>query len=91
MIFLKVLFDDRLEVKYVFLDISKAFDKVGHEGLIYKLRRNGICGNLIQLLLSLLDSKKQQVSLNGHCSLRCFINAEVPQDLILGSLFFLSV
>ena len=35
-----------LEVRGVFLDISKAFNKVWHEGLIYKSRHNGICGNL---------------------------------------------
>ena len=67
-------FDDGLEIRGVFLDISKAFDKVWHEGLIYKLRRNGICGNLLQLLISFLDSRKQQVFLNGQCSLWGFIN-----------------
>ena len=39
-------FDNDLEVRGVFLDISKAFDKVWHEGLILKLSRNGISGNL---------------------------------------------
>ena len=43
-------FDDGLEVRDVFLDITKAFDKVGHEGLISKLRRNHIFRNLLQLL-----------------------------------------
>ena len=35
-------FDDGLEVRSVFLDISKAFDKVWHEGVIFKLEQNGI-------------------------------------------------
>ena len=34
-------FDDGLEVRGVFFDISKAFDKVWHEGLIYKLKQKG--------------------------------------------------
>ena len=51
-------FDDGFETRGVFLDISKAFDKVWHERHICKLRRNGICGNLLQLLISFLDSRK---------------------------------
>ena len=39
-------FDNNYEVRGVFLDISKAFDKVRHEGIIHKLKRNGISGNL---------------------------------------------
>ena len=35
-------FDDVFEVRSVFLDISKAFDKVWHEGIIFKLQQNGI-------------------------------------------------
>ena len=35
-------FDDGLEVRSVFLDISKAFDKVWHDGIIFKLIQNGI-------------------------------------------------
>ena len=61
-------FDDGLEVRGVFLDKSKGFDKVCNEGFISELRRNGICCNLLQLLISFLDSRKQQVLLNDQCS-----------------------
>ena len=44
-------FDDGSEVRGVFLDILKAFDKVWHEGLILKLSRNDIFGNVLYLLL----------------------------------------
>ena len=40
-------FDNGLEVRNVFLDISKAFDKVWHEGLIFKLKQKGISSHLI--------------------------------------------
>ena len=39
-------FDKGLEVRGIFLDISKAFDKVWHDGLIFKLRQNGISGDI---------------------------------------------
>ena len=42
----------------VFLDISKAFDKVWHEGLLLKLSLNGISGNLVKLLLDFLYCRK---------------------------------
>ena len=42
-------FDVGLEVRSASLDISKAFDKVWHDGIIYKLSQNGISGNLLNL------------------------------------------
>ena len=42
-------FDVGLEVRSVFLNISKAFDKVWHDGIIYKLTQNGISRNLLNL------------------------------------------
>ena len=61
-------FDEGLEVKSVFLDISKAFDKVCHKGLLFKLSQNGISGNLLDLLSSFLSDRKQRVLLNGQTS-----------------------
>ena len=45
-----------LEVRGVFLDLSKAFDKVWHEGLLYKLKNNGINENALQLIKSFLHN-----------------------------------
>ena len=43
-------FDDDYEVKDVFFDFSKWFDKVWHKGLIFRLQENGISGNLLKVL-----------------------------------------
>ena len=48
-----------LEMRANFLDISKAFDKVWHEGLIFKLELIGISGNLLSLLKSFLSNSFQ--------------------------------
>ena len=71
-------FDDGFEVRGVFLDISKAFDKVWHEGLIFKLKQNGISGNLLNLLCDFLRNRKQRVLLNGQVSDWSDVTAGVP-------------
>ena len=43
-------FDEYDETRAVSLDISKAFDKVWHEGVLYKLKYNGISGNLLEFI-----------------------------------------
>ena len=78
-----------LEVHSVFLDILKAFDKVWHEGLIYKIRRCGVAGTLLLLLQSFLSNRKQRTVLNGQSSTWGNIQAGVPQGSILGPLLFL--
>ena len=82
-------FDLGLEVQGLFLDVSKAFDKVWHAGLIYRLRQNGISGDLINILNYFLTNRKQRVVLNGQCSSWVDIQAGVPQGSILGTLLFL--
>ena len=59
-------FDKVLEVRSVILNISKAFDKVWYDGIIFKLTQNGISGNLLNLLRSFLNERKQRVVLNGQ-------------------------
>ena len=78
-----------LEVRGAFLDISKAFDKEWHDRLIFKLRQNGICGEVINILEDFLSNRKQRVVLNGQCLSWVDIPAGVPQRSILGPLLFL--
>ena len=77
------------EILLVFLDISKAFDKVWHEGLLHKLKTIGICGHLLAWFTSYLDNRKQKVVLNGKTSSIKKLHAGVPQGSILGPLLFL--
>ena len=78
-----------LEVRGVFLDLSKAFDKVWHDSLIYKLKSLGISGSLLKLIQNYLDNRFQRVLLNGQTSEWKPVKAGVPQGSILGPLFCL--
>ena len=69
--------------------MSKASDKVWHEGLPFKLKQNGISGNLLNVITDFLCQRKQRVVLNGQHSYWTNIEGGVPQGSILGPLFFL--
>ena len=71
------------------MDTFKAFDKVWHDGLIYRLKRNDINGDLLWLIESFLSDRYQRAVLNGQTSNWNKIKVLVPQGSIIGPLLFL--
>jgi len=82
-------FDNQMKIRMVFGDISKAFDKVWHRGLIYKLRMVGVRGKLLAWLSNYLDNRQQRVVIQGSTSQWKRVSAGVPQGSVLGPLLFL--
>lgn len=81
--------DSGKEVRVVFCDISKAFDRVWHVGLIHKLRSAGVTGKILDWFKSYLTDRQQRVVLPGVASDWAYIRAGVPQGSVLGPLLFL--
>ena len=77
------------EVRTVFCDISKAFDRVWHKGLVHKLRGTGCSVNVLAWFSSYRSGRKQRVVFDGKFSEWVEVLAGVPQGSILGPLIFL--
>ena len=73
------------------MGLYRAFEKVCHDRLIYKLKLLGISGSLLKLIQNYLDNRFQRVLLNGQTSEWKPVKAGVPQCLILGLVFFFLV
>ena len=57
-----------VDVRGVFLNISKEFDKVWHDGIIFKLKSYNTEGELLSLLKNYLENREQRIVLNGQTS-----------------------
>ncbi len=82
-------FDARQHTCMVFCDISKAFDRVWHKGLLFKLKQFGINGHILNWIENYLTNREQSVSIRSTNSETKYITAGVPQGSVLGPLLFL--
>ena len=82
-------YDDRITSQSIYFDISKAFDKVWHKGLLHKLSAIGIRGQVHNWFKDYLFNRRQCVVLKGKQSNFQVIQSGVPQGSVLGPLLFL--
>ena len=81
--------DEGKEVRAVFCDISKAFDRVQHRGLLFKLESIGVSDSILSWFKSYLADRQQRVILPGAVSAGKYIKAGIPQGSILGLFSYL--
>ena len=78
-----------IDARAIFLDISKAFDKVWHQSLLFKLKSCEVEGNSFRFFENYLDNRKERVTLDGQCSSWNIILCGVPQGPVLGPILFI--
>ena len=73
----------------VFCDISKAFDRVWHSDLVFKLEEHGLGDGLLNCFKSYLGNRKQKVVIQASEPSLPPLRAGIPQGSVLGTLLFL--
>ena len=82
--------DEGRDVTAVYLDISKYFDKIWHDGLLHKCKNEfSISGTLLSWLKSYLTNRQQKARIGDNVSLTKTISSGCPQGSVLGPLLAL--
>ena len=79
-----------LEARIVQIDFSAAFDRVNHQGILFKLSSVGVDGSVLSVLTQFLSNKSQYVVVDGCRSKLVNVVSGVPQGSVLGLLLFLT-
>ena len=77
------------QIDVIYTDFEKAFDKIPHNGLLYKLQASALNKNLISWIQDFLNNRTQFVTVNGQYSKLFKVLSGIPQGSVLGPILFL--